>query len=100
MVLNLAFGSFQDIQKLYFYRWHPNSLTSIKKQEDYGKRIESMLIKNRILYEPMNLEQKRFFYSCLNKGIKAQGKRSLIFLKAFFYEQMGRFVAKLKRVWG
>ena len=65
-------------ESLYEYRWHENSMTSTKKMSDYGAAMERMLLKNKKLYEPLSLEQKCFFTSCLRKSYEAQGKKSMI----------------------
>lgn len=75
---------------LYEYRWHENSMTSTKKMSDYGAAMERMLLKNKKLYEPLSLEQRRFFTSCLRKSYEAQGKKSMIAVEDALYRMMDR----------
>ena len=83
---------------LYDYRMHGNSLTSTKNHMQFGLALERMLKKNRALYEPMNLERRRYFYNCLRTSYKAQGKRLAGSFRAFFFEYSGRAVNKIAKL--
>ena len=80
---------------LYDYRWHPESLTSTKKLQEFGKVLENMLKKNIVLYEPLSFEQKRYYYTCLRRSYIDQGKKGTI--RGGFYSLLGRIYLKLQR---
>ena len=59
---------------LYDYRWHESSLTSTRKKDLYGKRLEEMLSKNRKLYGRLNTESSYYYYRLLKKCSELQNK--------------------------
>lgn len=59
---------------LYDYRVHSASLTSTKKECEYGQRLQLMLEKNRKLYGKLDLEASYFYYMCLKKAYDCQSK--------------------------
>ncbi len=83
---------------LYDYRWHSKSLTSTKNKKKYGAALEKMLKKNRSLYDPMNMEQKRCYYQRLRVGYRSQGYAIKGSFQAFFYEYLFRFVRKINTI--
>ena len=82
---------------LYDYRMHSGSLTSTKKKQEFGKVLETMLKKNVVLYEPLSLEQKRFYYACLRKSYEAQNLGNKGKFRSDLYSLLGRINAKVHR---
>ena len=85
---------------LYDYRWHSESLTSTKKQQEFGRTLERMLKKNIDLYKPLSWEQKRYYYACLRKcyidqGLGVKGK-----FRSDFYGLPARLNSKIHRLHG
>lgn len=79
---------------LYYYRWHENSLTSTKRQEQYGKVLEEMINKNRPKYGKLSVEQKYYYYLGLNKAFQALGKKPQA-LKESIYKNLTKVLNKL-----
>lgn len=59
---------------LYDYRWHESSLTSTRKKDLYGKRLEEMLLKNRKLFGRLNNEASYYYYRLLKNCREMQNK--------------------------
>lgn len=69
---------------LYDYRWHSGSLTSTKKEEQFGKIQERMLLKNIEGFGKLSIEQEYYYYSLLYKSRKKQGGYNLYKWKYLF----------------
>lgn len=53
---------------LYQYRIHSGALTSTMKTELFNENLEIMLIKNRPLFEKINIEQKYYYFYALSNS--------------------------------
>ncbi len=58
---------------LYDYRWHDASLTSTKKEKQFGKVTEEMLLKNRPGFGELSSEADYYYKMCLYRARKLQG---------------------------
>lgn len=72
MISRFSFVTIDEV--LYEYRWHDGSLTSTKRQEQYGSVLERMLLKNRKLYGKLDMKTACSYYQHLHNSRKLQGK--------------------------
>lgn len=61
---------------LYDYRWHSSSLTSTKKEQQFGKTLEKMLLKNRAGFGKLDVEADYYYKRCLYSARKKQGGKN------------------------
>lgn len=87
---------------LYEYRWHSGSLTTTKKQEEFNKALEKMLIKNIVEFGKLDIESRYFYYSCLNRCKKNQKGKNPYQVKYFWnlicFDLLYVLPHKLKRI--
>lgn len=71
---------------LYSYRSQKGALTFTRKQEDYARTLERVLLKNRPGFGKLDLEQQYYYYSGLNNCRKMLGQTGNPYrLKYSFY---------------
>lgn len=83
---------------LYDYRWHSSSLTSTKKQSEYGRRLEKMLTTNRRLYKNIGIEANYYYYKCLKVAYDSQSKEFKCKKKLKFYETLYKIICVPQRL--
>lgn len=52
---------------LYYYRFHEGALTSTMRKDNFYKSLKKVLLKNRLLFGKLDLDQKYYFYKGLNE---------------------------------
>ena len=57
---------------LYDYRYHSGALTSTMRQEEHGRNLERMLLKNRPGFGRLDLEETYYYYTGLYQSRKKQ----------------------------
>lgn len=71
---------------LYDYRWHPNTLTSTMRKEQFNINLEKVLLKNSNLFGKLDFKQKYQLYNSLNACRKSiNHKDNPYFIKFKYY---------------
>lgn len=70
---------------LYEYRWHADSLTSTKKEKEFGMLLEKMLKKNRPGFGKISQEAKYSYITALFNARKKQGGMNPYIIPYYFY---------------
>ena len=88
---------------LYDYRYHSGALTSTMRQEEHGRNLERMLLKNRPGFGRLDLEETYYYYTGLYQSRKKQNSADNPYTRkyrfySFLHKVCYRAPNKIRRV--
>lgn len=93
----MKFSSYAITQILYDYRQHSASLTSTKNNVRFGEVSEKMLLKNRVDFGKLTLQDNNGYYNALYIARKYQGRKNPYAFKHWYYRWLCRIIGRLKK---